>query len=421
MKIIGKIVFTSTFFIILTSLISTPAIEQLINLDSEDPEWVDRIPTGNPSTRFGHQMTYVPEEQAVYLFGGSTGGRSSVSGIKNDIWRYSITNNTWTDITPTSNPITARYMAEMVYLPTTNELLVFGGSNSGYQQLSETWVFSLSNYTWTQLSPSNPPLGRDQFEMTFDAENDRVLIFGGYYQASRLSDFWQYTRNNNSWIQIQYSNGPTGRNSHCMSLDPNNNLLLLYGGYNGQFLFDTWYYHFDNSSWTQISTANTPTQGANAEMEYNSNQNQFVLFGGLKTGSDYGITETWIYDLEIENWTQLNPLNPPTGRMRFDMTFIKERNSIIVFGGNYIDSTNLGDTLELQMKVFTCITVTETITQTETTTDTETITSISTQTQTETTTDTETIETTIDPVPFPISMVVFSVVGILIYRLRRNM
>src|SRR5204863_7231341 len=59
---------------------------------------------------------------------------------------------------------------------------------------------------WTELSPAHVPPRRAAHVMGFDANNGRVLMFGGFGPSSYLKDTWYW--NGSDWTKFFTSLGP---------------------------------------------------------------------------------------------------------------------------------------------------------------------------------------------------------------------
>jgi hypothetical protein len=77
----------------------------------------------------------------------------------------------------------------------------------------------------------------------------------------------------------------------------------------------------------------TPTGKLAPGMTYDSESDRIILFGGLHDGAIYS-DETWAYDFNANNWTQMNPSPHPPGRFDAYMTYDNESDVVILAGGN---------------------------------------------------------------------------------------
>ncbi len=88
----------------------------------------------------------------------------------------------------------------MTYEPASNRVVVFAGwsTTTGRSGYADTWAWNGSS--WSQLMATSPPLARDSFAMTYDADRARSVLFGGYW-----SDLWEIIGSN--WTLITTTDG----------------------------------------------------------------------------------------------------------------------------------------------------------------------------------------------------------------------
>ena len=179
--------------------------------------------------------TYCSDNNGNYwLFGGN-----SNSGIGNDLWKYTESNNTWTWMKGDS---------------TINHVGIYG--------------------TLNQPNINNKPGSRNGAIM-WNGGADVLWMFGGYGYGNSaegsLNDLWRYTISNNTWTwvkgdssidntgiynQTPIQNKPGGR-SGAANWKDNNGAIWLFGGTgfsdlgNGQ-LNDLWKYDISTNTWTWV-------------------------------------------------------------------------------------------------------------------------------------------------------------------------
>ena len=128
-------------------------------------------------------MAYSSAAQKVYLFGGYDG-----TTYYSDIYSYDIPTNTWTLINPTNGvKPPGRFRHAFAYDSTNDIFLLYGGQNaSGI--LGDTWVFSPSTNTWTQLHPAqSPPIAASPVwaRLAYDSDHNVFVLAqqgsGGYF------------------------------------------------------------------------------------------------------------------------------------------------------------------------------------------------------------------------------------------------
>jgi N-acetylneuraminic acid mutarotase len=141
---------------------------------------------------------------------------------------------------------------------------------------------------------------------------------------------------------------PLRRYGHKMLYLPEDESMFLFGGeyeYEGDvFLNNTWKYNYSSNTWQILSTTKSPSPRLNQGMVYDSKNQQIILFGGLDTNTYNQLNDTWIFDLNENQWEQLNLSNSPA--IRSDMSFYYDDvvEALIIFGGYTIYNQLLNDT-----------------------------------------------------------------------------
>ena len=158
-----------------------------------DGTWTNK--TRSPSERDGHAMAYLGGGQ-VLLFGGLRPG-----GFDDETWVYSLGTNTWTEQAPAAKvrpersersewaAPSARADHAMAYLGG-DQVLLFGGNDGDWD--GETWVYDLSDNTWTDQAPAAAPSARFKPAMALLGAN-QVLLFGGHDAGGYNGETWLAT------------------------------------------------------------------------------------------------------------------------------------------------------------------------------------------------------------------------------------
>jgi N-acetylneuraminic acid mutarotase len=207
-----------------------------------DNTWTNMTPTitGSPSARRYHAMAYDSENKVTVLFGGYDGA------YDDETWVYNYTDNSWTNVTPATSP-SARRSHAMAYDSQNNKVVLFGGYDAGGYD-GETWVYNYTDNTWTNMAPATSPSARSSHAMAYDSQNNLTVLFGGYGYNSTgdldyLNDTWVYSYTDNSWTNMTPATSPSARYGHAMAYDSQNNKVVLFGGYDaGTYDDETWVY-----------------------------------------------------------------------------------------------------------------------------------------------------------------------------------
>lgn len=266
--------------------------------------WVQLFPVGTPpAARYGQSAVYDSVSNRMILFGGGT----SSTACLNDIWVLDDANSsegspTWIPLTPSGTAPVARLNFNSAYDPTTNSLIVFGGSNCASGYLSDVWVLSGANGesgtpTWTQLLPVGiGPSARENSSAIYDSADNVLTVFGGDAGGSGLSDVWTLSHANGqggtpTWTQLlPTGTAPSARTGHSAVYDSVNNRMIVFGGNTSltgiRPLNDTWILTFANGmggtpAWTSLKVTGSAPQRCFHTAFYSAADNDMIVFGGL--------------------------------------------------------------------------------------------------------------------------------------------
>ncbi len=329
----------------------------LIGCTAPEPTATPVPPTPTPGppppARGYHNMVYDIESDRVILLGGQQAGITLVS----DIWAYSSDANAWqkisdespyvvgsvaydsqsdqivtfigtipdppTSFTPTGKTQTYDYNSNswaemetepapfgqlgpsMVYDSESDRVILFGGFNTDgtFAFVSETWAYDFDTNSWEKMNLAIKPPGRNFAPMVYDAESDRVILFGGNTTSGAGNDTWLYDYNSNSWEEMKPDEKPHVRTYTAMVYDVESDRVILFGGeYSSEVLDDTWSYDTNTNTWAELKPNTHPDARGWHDMAYDTNAKQTVLFGGGRNRDEY-TNETWVYDSATNEWT----------------------------------------------------------------------------------------------------------------------
>ncbi|MFQ5820207.1 MAG: Kelch repeat-containing protein [Candidatus Heimdallarchaeota archaeon] len=311
-------------------------------LPPESTSWTNMAPDTGPSVSTMHAMAYDVESDRIILFGGRTAG----GGTSSETWAYDFNSNAWTNMAPPTMPIKTRGGHAIAYDVESDRIILFGGRTAGGGTSSETWAYDFNSNTWTNLSPATTPPARAMPRMAYDAESDRIILFGGMiWNAFPFNDTWAYDFNSNTWTNMNPPTMPVGRRQHAMAYDAESDRVILFGGNdentdrppteqgNHQ---DTWAYDYNSNTWTNMDPTEKPFPRICPAMAYNAEVDRFILFGGMRNpqvGDTSEDDDTWAYDFNTNTWMAMNSVNHPSRLEDPTMAYDAESNRIILYGG----------------------------------------------------------------------------------------
>jgi hypothetical protein len=170
--------------------------------------WTQLATASAPSPRYYNTMASNGAGEAI-LFGGF----DPTLGYQNSTWRFDGTN--WSQISPATQP-SARGVAGMTWDPVHSRYLLWGGADSFFTTLEDTWSFAGGAAgQWTQLTTARSPSSRARFAAAWYAPQQRFVVFGGTYLQNanlRSTPMWEFGSSLASFVRFAPS--------VCPSLDP---------------------------------------------------------------------------------------------------------------------------------------------------------------------------------------------------------
>ena len=310
-----------------------------------DPStWIELLPTGGPPpARQNHVAVYDQANNRMIMWGGEP---TLSWPTFTDVWVLTNANGLdratgmpatpgWIQLFPlgtfppsgVSQP--GREGSASIYDSVTNRMILFGGGVCDpCDQRNDVWVLTEANGLgatpqWLQLFPSGGPPGpRAEHSLTYDVNNDRMIVFGGGYPTVNdtwvLSDASGLSRATGLpatpvWTPLTPGSAPPVRSNHAAAFDAGTNRQVIFGGRGADTstaLGDVWLLENANgtgasSTWTQTlpsGTAPDPRWVFQHFQIYDSASNRMIVFGG-----DPGATTTLFSDV----WVLTDAVGPP--------------------------------------------------------------------------------------------------------------
>ncbi len=257
------------------------------------------VPGTAPSGRLSMTLVRDPVRDHFLVFGGK-----SLSTRYADTWRLVSTGNLaeWNRVTTAGGP-SARE-APAVWDSLRDRLLVFGGYTSSSGPTNELWALATDgvNGNWSALTTSGtPPVARYGHTLVLDTRRDRLLVFGGV-SGGMVAQVWALPLSDPfpAWNLVSPAPpvGPSARYGHVAVVDAENDRMLVFGGYDGvSFLNDAWVLNLgDGPAWERVDvTGPQPAPRDFAAAVWDAANGRLLVFGGNTTGAAF--SDTWALTL----------------------------------------------------------------------------------------------------------------------------
>ena len=287
-----------------------------LGLQRHESTWTELVPTGAlPEARDRLGVAYESSNDSMIMFGGINS-----TSIFGDTWAYDPVANRWTDLAPPGAVPSKRYGPSMAYDPNTHQVMLFGGIDDQASR-SDTWAYDPVANTWTELKPSGEALSARAATMVYDPVTRRMILFGGVYWRSTsseeltLNDTWAYDPVANTWTELKPSGEvPSARAAYAMAYDYSKRLVILFGGNDPNDLGETWGYDPAVNKWTALKPSGTlPPTRMSSSMAYDPAIGRMVMYGGWPGTDDPLFDDTWEYDSNTNSWTEIKPVGETPG------------------------------------------------------------------------------------------------------------
>jgi len=301
----------------------------------------------------------------LIMFGGNTAGCSSTTPSLNDTWVLSAANGlgtvAWNQASPTGTLPAGRRGHSAVYNPSTDNMIVFGGdafgcSNSKYNDL---WVLSNASGgagtpAWTTLNPTGSlPPARSDHVAVYDRQTDLMIVFGGTGTAANsLTDLWVLTNASGvggtpAWTNLTPAGtGPATTSYMTGTYDVSTDTMTLFAGFvccagpasNQVWLLSNASGAAGTPTWSNPTPGGTYTPPARvgAYGVYSPRNNKASYIGGSDTNIVWDLLDA--NGVGTMTWTPIVPagtLPPPRGGIAANPAVIGDGTTarIVIFGG----------------------------------------------------------------------------------------
>ena len=236
-----------------------------------------------------------------------------------------------------------RYGPGTVYDPQLQKMIIFGGGTqdaTDWEVRGDMWGYDSIGNIWSEIVSTNKPSARAGHAMVYDSFNQKTILFGGWAGNIGLAnDTWIYDSQTTLWTEVFPNTAPENRQSYAMCYNPVFQKVILFGGYKdpAPHYNDTWEYEYSSNTWTELNPLNHPSGRYGSKMVYDPINQRAILFGGC-AGSIKD--DTWVYYYGNNTWVELNTTGSPDTRYWHGMAYDSHNHKVIVFGGRHTGAPN---------------------------------------------------------------------------------
>lgn len=277
--------------------------------DSARQLWTRMSPPVSPDGYFAELVYDSKADRVILVTPAEASSFSNFDFKRMHTWAYDFNTDTW--VRRADGPF-GRFGTRLAYDSKAGKLLLFGGvTPTGQGYLNDTWAYDYATDRWTELKPPVSPEPRSFHGMAYSTVADKTMVWGGDVNgASKLNlprILWLYDYSTNTWTDFKYESGPIGLTAWRLVYDERADVFITFGGIPPNLGF-TWSYDLKTNTWLRLEPAQNPGPLTVHSMVYANNEDRSFLFGGQQGSMpDNYISNTWVFDLKDNTWTNLSP------------------------------------------------------------------------------------------------------------------
>lgn len=244
-----------------------------------------------------------------------------------------------------------RIYHSLVYVEPLGGLLLTGGhSKLGWEaDLRDMWLWRTAEQQWSPLGtyeaspePSETAGGEEAQGPAYDEESQMLIALNSYGET------WALDVVNLAWTKLNPQETPTTRCGQGMAYDAESDRIILFGGFgcttpNDPALSETWAFDFESGQWTEMHPSRSPSPRMYFSMAYDSGLDRIVLWGG-RTLDPIADRAVWLYDFDHDQWEPIEADGGPASVLAYPgMVYRRDSHDFILFGGAVLKGPFEGD------------------------------------------------------------------------------
>lgn len=249
---------------------------------------------GGPPARYGHSMVKIGS--MVYVYGGV----STIFGgeILNDLWLYNEDNGQWTELTPSNPPLGRKFHAAAA---ANGKMYIFAGETETTGVNSEIWEYDPQTNSWQQMNSGGSQVPSMRVHHRATSGPNKIQITGGTL-SEIFDEIWSYDVTTQQWEKgTSFS---SERYGHAAAYN-NGNIIIHGGAHQSGFRNDMLSYSISTQQWTNVQFQGTAPQNIKFSAHAWNENVLWVAGGTTKDNGNYPeVNTTYEYDMSSKQWTQ---------------------------------------------------------------------------------------------------------------------
>lgn len=270
------------------------------------------------ASRYLAQSIYDPDHDRMLVYGGVVELEPRVLAGTDELWALQFGDSTtWRHVIASGDSTDNRYGAALVRDPIDGSILLLGGADSeGPAAPGDVFRFTESPApTWSRVVPARSPSRvRTRGATAYDPRRNQFMIFGGHTHLDQLDVDILSMRPTPNWTALSRDSLPSERFGQAMAMDSKRDRLVIFGGVSSAgYLGDVWAAPLSSpENWLPLATAGAaPPPRHEPVMVYDPLRDRMVAFAGW-TYPDHYFDDTWLLALDHEpTWVQVEPEGGP--------------------------------------------------------------------------------------------------------------
>lgn len=273
----------------------TPS-DELWSLDIAAKTWRSVAQSGAKPVAAGGRMALSADGKSSLYFGGIDVVAMETPYV---LTRLSLETGAWTNEPSTGGR--GEYQTSFFFDAKRNRYLSICGANDSVSFHCD--VRELKDGAWNAVTVQGAaPSGRNGHAWVYDAQTDRVILFGGDIRGITQADTWAFDLATSTWTKLfEEVAGIQGRRNMAYALDVKNHRLIIWGGTRDGLTAVSGVQALDLTpgfeAWAQVGTAGAlvPLSRASGAAVYDASKQRLLMGFGNTVDGQYA--DLWQLEL----------------------------------------------------------------------------------------------------------------------------